>query len=120
MKTTPNTTETNKLIEAPTDDVFGFYGTIRSNEGLCQAKGDAVWKCAMRTITEVTGGNAILARNFLRATHGRHFADATSFYRGTLASRIRQTSGERWVAKTLQRLTADGFASELFAGDPAL
>ncbi|MDR1283839.1 MAG: hypothetical protein LBK99_23930 [Opitutaceae bacterium] len=117
---THDTTKTNKLAETPIEDVFGFYGTIHSNEGLCQAKGDAAWKCAMRTITEVTGGNAILARNFLRATHGRHFSDATSFYRGSLASRIRQTSGERWVAKTLQRLTADGFADQLFAGDPAL
>ncbi|EIP99495.1 hypothetical protein OpiT1DRAFT_04013 [Opitutaceae bacterium TAV1] len=113
------TIDTTNLMTAPTEDVHGFYGTILTDEKLTETKAKAAWECAMRTITEVAGGSAILARNFLRDSRGRHFADATSCYHGTLASRIQQASGERWVTKTLQRLAAAGYADELFEGDPA-
>jgi hypothetical protein len=52
---TKSTTTDSKLMAAPTDDVSGFYGTIRTNEKLGKKAAQAAWECAMRTITDVAG-----------------------------------------------------------------
>ena len=113
------TTAHNRLMTPPTDDVFGFYGTITTNENLPQAAADTAWIYGIAIITEVSGGNAVLARNFLRHRYGRHFADSAAAYDGPLTERLKQASGEDWVASALRRLHVAGFADTLFAGDPA-
>jgi hypothetical protein len=108
MKNTTNT----PLMTAPHGDVFGFCGTIKIAENLTEAETQAAWECAMTAVTVVAGGSGILARNFLRSRYGRHFADAaTSFYHGSLASRIQQASGDEDSAVPfIRRLRSLGHA----------
>lgn len=105
------------LHAAPTEDCYGFYGTIQSNEELSEADAIKAWESAMETLT-LMGHKPMLARNFLRNRMGRHFADATSFYEGTLADRIQQASGENWVAQEIKKLKRDGYDKTLFECDP--
>ncbi|MDR2676103.1 MAG: hypothetical protein LBC18_14865 [Opitutaceae bacterium] len=112
MKTT---SEKTPLMTAPHEDDFGFFGTIKINENLTAAEAQAAWECAMETMTALTGGNATQARNFLRSRGGRHFADDTSFYRGSLAERIRQAAVGNYMPLALARVPAD----KLYERDPA-
>jgi len=105
------------LATAPTEDCYGFFGTIHSNEKLGGAAMTKAWRAAFESLTE-KGYNATLTRNFLRSRMGRHLADATSFYEGKLADRIQQASGEDWVAKEMAKLDGQGFGKTLFDCDP--
>lgn len=107
------------LATAPTEDCWGFYGTIRSNEKLGELDATRAWDQAFEIFRSAPWQPSDIAiRNFLRLRAGRHFADATSFYEGTLAERIHQTSGEAWVEREFSRIKHDGLDAELLENDP--
>lgn len=104
---------------APTEDSFGFHGTILSNEKLSESQAENAWKTAFTAVRdEVTGGNEIMARNFLRSRWGRHLADDCSMHRGSLTNRIRTAVEQQWIHKALNDLKCDStFGTELFEDD---
>jgi hypothetical protein len=106
-------------MTAPHEDVFGFYGTIKNNECHAAAEAQAAWECAMAAVIAFADGNATLARNFLRSRHGRHFADETSFYDGSLANRIRAAARTAILLPGIAALESAGYDATLFACDPA-
>jgi hypothetical protein len=77
----------------------------------------------MEIITDFAGGNAILARNFLRHRVGRHFADAVTnegfLHAGALSHRIQEAACEQWVRSCLGRLFFEGDGDALYPNDPA-
>lgn len=115
MKATLNDT----FLTAPTEDCWGFFGTIKSNEKLSEKDASQAWTDAFRIFRSAPWQPSDLAiRNFLRLRAGRHFADATSFYEGTLAERIQQASGEKWVAQEFARMKRQGTDQQLLEDDP--
>ncbi len=103
---------------APTDDSWGFFGTIDMNERLGLKETIEAWDAAFAVFRSAPWQPTDIAiRNFLRSRWGRHFADSTSFYDGSLKSRIQQASGEKWVAQEFASLARQGFDTELFEGD---
>ena len=110
-----STTKTNPLMTAPREDVYGFHGTMKTDEGLTEAEAQATWECAMEAVMKAAKCGAPLARNFLRSRHGRHFADATSLHEGALPGRIRQAAAETWITLALAHLSEEA----LFKDDPA-
>ncbi|MEE4212916.1 MAG: hypothetical protein V2I43_27025 [Parvularcula sp.] len=115
MKATLNDT----FLTAPTEDCWGFFGTIKSNEEIDEATASQAWADAFRIFRSAPWQPSDIAiRNFLRVRWGRHFADATSFYEGTLAERIQQASGEKWVAQEFARMKHQGTDQQLLEDDP--
>lgn len=57
------------------NEAWGFYGTIRHN-----ADPDEAWPLAFDAVAKATGAEPEGVRDFLDATHGRHFADTVSDY----------------------------------------
>ena len=115
MKATLNDT----FLTAPTEDCWGFFGTIKSNEKLGEKEASQAWADAFRIFRSVPWQPSDPAiRNFLRLRAGRHIADATSFYEGTLAERIQQASGEKWVAQEFARMKRQGIDQKLLEDDP--
>lgn len=74
--------KTTELRKAPTDDCYGFYGTIKGNSetdenpyGTINADAAArLWDAAFEAM-ETPDYDAQATRNFLRAPAGRHLAD---------------------------------------------
>jgi hypothetical protein len=115
MNTTMNSTN---YAAAPIDDSWGFFGTIDMNERLGLKETINAWNDAFTVFRSAPWQPTdISIRNFLRSRWGRHFADSTSFYDGSLKSRIQQASGEKWVAQEFASLARQGFDTELFEGD---
>lgn len=115
MNTTMNSTN---YAAAPTDDSWGFFGTIDMNERLGLKETIEAWDAAFAVFRSAPWQPTDIAiRNFLRSRMGRHFADSTSLYEGTLQSRIQQASGEKWIAQEFVTLARQGFDTELFEGD---
>ncbi|MBC2592660.1 hypothetical protein H5P28_00140 [Ruficoccus amylovorans] len=115
------TVSIDALKQAPVEDCWGFYGTLRMSDHLSPEELQRAWEIAFDAICEVPArGNTILTRNFLRSRYGRHFADMTCNFAGTVAERIQQASGEYGVRKMLDRLICEGGLRELFEEDPAL
>lgn len=107
------------FTNAPTEDCWGFFGTIKENEKLSESEAAGAWAEAFRVFRSAPWQPSDLAiRNFLRLRAGRHFADATSFYEGTLAERIQQASGEKWVAQEFARMKRQGSDQQLLEDDP--
>ncbi len=103
---------------APTDDSWGFFGTLDMNERLGLRESIEAWNDAFEIFRSAPWQPTDIAiRNFLRSRWGRHFADSTSFYDGSLKSRIQQASGEKWVAQEFAELARQGFDTELFEDD---
>jgi hypothetical protein len=71
-------------IPAPTEDSWGFYGTIISDGWtednkvpIGHPEAERIWQVACQAVAEKYGeANPAVVRNFLRAPVGRHFADA--------------------------------------------
>ena len=85
-----------KLLDAPTEDCWGFYGTIQNNEDLNEQDATSVWNQVFAILQNASWKPTDIAiRNFLRGRFGRHFADATTFYEGSLEKRIQQTASEK-------------------------
>ena len=103
---------------APTDDRRGFFGTLDMNERLGLRETIEAWDAAFAVFRSAPWQPTDIAiRNFLRSRWGRHFADSTSLYEGSLKSRIQQASGEKWVEKEFAQLARQGFDTELFEDD---
>jgi hypothetical protein len=81
-----NTTMNNaNYAAAPTDDSWGFFGTIDMNERLGLKETIEAWDAAFTVFRRAPWQPTdITIRNFLRSRWGRHFADSTSFYEGSL------------------------------------
>ena len=108
------------LLEAPVEDCWGFYGSMRMSDNLSPDELQQAWETAFKAILEVPAqGNEILTRNFLRSRYGRHFADKTCNYAGTVGERIQQAAGDYSVRDMMNRLIAEGGLRRLFEGDPA-
>ena len=106
------------LASAPTEDSYGFFGTIRLNEKLDEAAGAQAWADAFAVFrTAPWEPSDIAIRNFLRGRAGRHFADETSFFAGSLTDRIQQAAGADWVMQEFARMHRDGLTTELFEDD---
>ena len=114
-----NMTTTNATLSAaPTEDYYGFFGTIELNERCSMTEATQAWDAAFAVFRSAPWQPTDIAiRNFMRSRWGRHFADSTSFYDGSLKSRIQQASGEKWVAQEFASLARQGFDTELFEGD---
>ena len=72
----------NISVPVPTEDQFGFYGTIQSNsnDNFSRTELKDIWDGAVNTIAEVLNTDATKdIENFLRSRAGRHFADELSF-----------------------------------------
>jgi hypothetical protein len=112
------TNPTPNIAAAPTDDSWGFFGTLDMNERLGLKETINAWDAAFAVFRSALWQPTDIAiRNFLRSRWGRHFADSMSFYDGSLQSRIQQASGEKWVAQEFTSLACQGFDTELFEGD---
>ena len=106
------------VAAAPTDDRWGFFGTLDMNEHLGLKETIAAWDAAFAVFCSAPWQPTDIAiRNFLRSRWGRHFADSMSFYDGSVKSRIQQASGEKWVEKEFAQLARQGFDKELFEDD---
>lgn len=75
---------TIQSIAPPTEDVYGFWGTIQTNsyceETDCnhidEAAADRIWAAACLQVAETFDeNNPNVIRNFLRSRYGRHLAD---------------------------------------------
>lgn len=107
---------------APTEDSFGFYGTIMSNEKLSGKQAEQAWKGAFAVVRDgLAEGNKIMARNYLRTRQGRHLADSCSRYQGTIEERVQQALKHKGVARDFNDMKSDpAFGTELFSEDQLL
>jgi hypothetical protein len=80
-------------IPAPTEDSWGFYGTIISNGWtednrvlIGHPEAERIWQAACQAVAEKFGETNIdVVRNYLRAPAGRHFADAVYNHAATVS-----------------------------------
>lgn len=103
--------------EANQDDIYGFYGAIRINEGLSEDAAAEAFSQAFYLMGEATGENPILLRNFLRSKHGRYLANECGNCAGTLEERIEKaidSAAGGWINRSLVQLCKDGFEFHLF------
>jgi hypothetical protein len=78
-KTTNQADSKTMSIPAPTEDSWGFYGTLLSEDEISKAIAKQVWDVACHEVAEVFGEtNPAVVRNFLRSPAGRHLADSVS------------------------------------------
>lgn len=115
-----NTMKDNKitLATAPIEDCYGFFGTIKMNERIGEKEAIKAWEEAFEVLRSAPWQPTDTAiRNFLRSRRGRHFADATTFYEGSLESRIQQASGETWVEQEFADLKRQGFDAKRIGGE---
>lgn len=68
MTTALNGDNAMSTIPATTNEVWGFYGTMRGHA-------ENAWPLAMQAIAAATGEDYDSIRAFLDGRHGRHFAD---------------------------------------------
>ena len=109
-------TEIEDLKNPPTQDSYGFWGTLKLNEKLSDTETNKAWNCSFEIFQKAPWEPTDMAiRNFLRSRSGRHFADATISYSGrSLAERIAQASAETWVRTEFRNLKKQGFDKMLF------
>ena len=62
------------LTPVPTEDMFGFYGTMKDMVG--EEMATKLWDSASMIVsTTFCEDNPTVVRNFLRSSYGRHLAD---------------------------------------------
>jgi len=62
------------LTPVPTEDVFGFYGTMKDMVG--EEMATKLWDSASMIVsTTFCEDDPVVVRNFLRSNHGRYLAD---------------------------------------------
>lgn len=106
------------LMIPPTEDCWGFYGTIQSNESLGDKDASQAWAEAFRILRSAPWKPSDIAiRNFLRSRWGRHFANAVSVYEGALEERIAKASQESWLASCMDALVSKGWGQRLVGSD---
>jgi hypothetical protein len=67
------------LTPAPVDDVFGFFGTMKSMAG--EQAAIQLWDSASLIVsTNFYEDDPAVVRNFLRSCYGRHLADRVTFF----------------------------------------
>jgi hypothetical protein len=67
------------LTPAPVEDMFGFYGTMKTI--VSDAMAAQLWETASLTLsTFFREDDPAVVRNFLRSANGRHLADDVTFF----------------------------------------
>jgi len=67
------------LTPAPTDDMFGFYGTMKCMVG--EEMAIKLWDSASLILSTIFHeDDPAVVRNFLRSSYGRHLADRVTFF----------------------------------------
>jgi len=67
------------LTPAPVEDIFGFFGTMKSLVG--EEMGVKLWDSASLIVSTVFyEDDPAVVRNFLRSRYGRHLADRVTFF----------------------------------------
>lgn len=68
------------LTPAPVDDLFGFFGTVKSMTN-DEKMATYLWESASLLFTNFYHeDDPAVVRNFLRSRHGRHLADSVTFF----------------------------------------
>jgi hypothetical protein len=68
------------LTPAPAEDVFGFYGTVKSMTD-DEEMAEFLWESASLVLSSFyREDDPAVVRNFLRSRYGRHLADRITFF----------------------------------------
>jgi len=78
MTATKKIKNAREQMAPPTEDAWGFWGTIRSNSGyrISEDVTSDIWHAAFVSVEAAFGEKSPeVIRNFLRSSYGRHLAD---------------------------------------------
>jgi hypothetical protein len=67
------------LTPVPKEDIFGFYGTMKTIAG--EETAEMLWDSASLVLSSCfKEDDPAVVRNFLRSRYGRHLADSVTFF----------------------------------------
>jgi hypothetical protein len=93
----------SNTIPEPSNEEWGFYGTIRHH-----ADPGIAWPIAVTTISSATDLDAGTVATFLDTRHGRHFADdvVNELATGKAIAEAIEAATARWMAWRISPRTA--------------